>query len=122
MCQSLFLSPLKIAIYRYICYKSPQGGFMSSKRSLTILAAALFATVAYCQTNSGAISGRVVDPSGMPIPGAEVRLTNQILKDTRGFTTTSTGDFVFTGVEPGAYSIQVKMDGFKQFEQSDLQL
>src|ERR1041385_8033255 len=95
---------------------------MFCRRSLTILGAALCAVAAYAQTNSGAINGRVVDPSGMAIPGAEVRLTNQVLKDTRAFTSTVTGDFVFTEVQPGAYSIAVKLEGFKQFEKTDIRL
>src|SRR3954447_12651772 len=85
-------------------------------------AAALFAGAAYAQNSSGTISGRVVDSSGLAIAGAQVRLTHQIKKAPRPYTTTANGDFVFTEVQPGTYSIQVKMDGFKQFEQSDLQL
>jgi hypothetical protein len=89
---------------------------------LTMWTAAILTAAAYGQTSSGAISGRVVDSSGLPVSGADVRLTNQVLKDSRAFTTIATGDFVFTEVQPGTYSIQVKMAGFKQFEKSDLQL
>ena len=88
---------------------------------LSILSA-LLAVCAYGQTSTGAISGRVVDASGLAIPGAQVRLTNQVLKDTRSFTSNTSGDFVFIEVQPGTYTIQVKMDGFKQFEKTDLQL
>src|SRR3712207_2897791 len=87
-----------------------------------LIVAALFAVSASAQNSSGAISGRVIDSTGLAIAGAQVRLTNQIQKDTREFTSTATGDFVFTEVQPGTYTIQVKVDGFKQFEQSDLQL
>src|SRR5215831_4213002 len=91
-------------------------------KALSLCSAALFAIAAYGQTSTGAISGRVVDVTGLVIAGADVRLTNQVLKDTREFTTTATGEFVFTEVQPGAYTIQVKMNGFKQYEQTDLQL
>src|SRR4051812_13483588 len=87
-----------------------------------LVAATLFTATASAQNSNGAISGRVVDSTGLAIAGAQVRLTNQILKDTRANTSSATGEFVFTEVQPGTYSIQVKMDGFKQFEQSDLQL
>jgi hypothetical protein len=95
---------------------------IGSRVTVSIVTAALFAAAAHAQTSSGAISGRVVDSTGLPVAGAQVRLVNQVLKDARTFTSTAGGDFVFTEVQPGTYSISVKMDGFKQFEQTDLQL
>ena len=91
-------------------------------RVLCLFAAALIALPASAQTSSGAISGRVVDATGLAVAGASVRLTNQVQMDTRTFTTTETGEFVFTEVQPGAYTVQVRMEGFKQFEQTNLQL
>jgi len=82
----------------------------------------VLAVCAYGQTSTGAISGRVVDPSGAAIAGAEVRLTNQVLTDSRTLKSTAEGDFLFLEVQPGAYTITVKMDGFKSFEKRDLQL
>jgi hypothetical protein len=37
-------------------------------------------------------------------------------------TTTSTGEFLFPNLEPGAYTIAAKAAGFKQYEKKDLQL
>lgn len=82
----------------------------------------LFAGMLFAQSSTGSISGRVVDSSGATIAGAEVRILNQVDRKTRSFTTTSAGDFVFTNVDPGAYTLSVKMDGFKHFEKTDLQL
>jgi hypothetical protein len=82
----------------------------------------LFAGMLLSQSSSGTISGRVLDPSGQSVAGAVVRLTNQLLKDSRAFTTTAAGDFVFSDAQPGTYSIQVKMQGFKQFEQTNIEL
>jgi hypothetical protein len=93
------------------------------RRVLTVLSAFLFSAGILCaQSSTGTISGRVVDTSGATIAGAEVHVVNQVDKSARAFTTTSGGDFVFTNVEPGAYTVTVKMQGFKQFEKTDLQL
>src|SRR6202023_2884798 len=68
---------------------------------------------AIAQTTSGQISGRVVDPDGQPIPGAEVTLTNQLTKDQRVQNTETSGDFVFASVQPGTFSITVTAPAFK---------
>src|SRR4051794_29459050 len=86
------------------------------------LLSALLAVCAYGQTSTGAISGRVVDPTGAAIAGAEIRLTNQVLMDTRTLKSTGEGDFLFLEVQPGTYTISVKIDGFKSYEKRDLQL
>ena len=96
---------------------------LTPRRFVALLASIpLFAGLLLSQTSSGTISGRVLDPSGQSVAGAEVRLINQELKDSRPFTSTATGDFVFTEVQPGTYLIQVKMAGFKQFEKTDIEL
>ena len=82
----------------------------------------LAAATALSQSSSGTISGRVVDPSGAPVAGAEVHAVNQVDQATRTFTTTATGDFLFPNLEPGAYTVQAKASGFKQAERRDLQL
>ena len=89
---------------------------------LCIGAFLLAASTALAQSSSGTINGRVVDPSGAPIAGAEVHAVNQVDQATRTFTTTSTGDFLFPNLEPGAYTVQAKAAGFKQAERKDLQL
>jgi len=77
---------------------------------------------AQAQTSSGTISGRVVDPTGAAMAGVEVKLINQETQDSRVFKTTSAGEFVFTEVQPGTFSLSAKAAGFKQFERKDLHL
>src|SRR5260370_41905644 len=74
------------------------------------------------QTTSGQISGRVVDPDGQPIPGADVTLTNQLTKEQRTQNTEATGDFVFASVQPGTFSISIVLQGFKTRTKQDLML
>src|SRR5437763_1594052 len=82
----------------------------------------VFLSSLFGQGSSGTISGRVVDPTGMAVAGASVKLQNQTIQDSRTFTTTQSGDFLFADVQPGTYSISVKAAGFKQFDKTGLQL
>lgn len=80
----------------------------------------LLTGVAFAQSSTGTIGGRVVDTSGGVIAGAEVRIVNQVNQSARIFTTNPSGSFVFPNVDPGDYTVLVKMSGFKQFEKKDL--
>jgi hypothetical protein len=64
------------------------------------------------QSSTGTISGRVLDASGSVVNGAEVRVTNQVDKNARSFITTS-GEFVFTNLEPGIYYVVGQGVGFQ---------
>jgi hypothetical protein len=74
------------------------------------------------QTATGTLTGRVVDPSGAAVVGAEVRLINQQTRDTRRLLSDAEGDFVFSDVHPGTFMIAVKADGFKQLERTNVNL
>src|SRR5215472_16319214 len=87
-----------------------------------ILVFLLAAASAVAQSTSGTISGRVVDSTGAIVAGAEVRVINQVDRNTRTFTTTASGDFLFPNLEPGTYTVTTKAAGFKQYEKKDLQL
>ncbi len=75
---------------------------------------------AYSQMMSGQITGRLVDPGGAVIPGAKVELTNDLTKQVREFTTDMSGNFTFTNVPPGNYTLRVAHPGFKTYEQKAL--
>src|ERR1700690_233098 len=89
--------------------------FVAAVALLLLIASTLFG-----QTSTGTISGRVVDPTGASVAGAEVRIQNEVIKDFRTFTSDQSGDFVFPGLQPGTYDITVKSAGFKQFEKTGL--
>jgi hypothetical protein len=80
------------------------------------------AASAFAQSTSGTINGRVVDASGAVVTGAEVRVINQVDQNTRTFTTTAAGDFLFPNLEPGSYTVTVKASGFKGIEKKDVLL
>jgi carboxypeptidase family protein len=86
-------------------------------------AALLFSTlIAQAQTTSGNISGRVVDPSGAAIAGAQVTLTNPQTSQTLTTSSDRSGNFVFASVQPGTFTVTVSAPGFKQFDKRDLHL
>src|SRR5499426_1180113 len=68
------------------------------------------------QTVTGAVSGTVLDASGNAIAGGTVRLINERTNDARVLTTNESGDFRFTAVLPGTYTIKVEQKGFSSFE------
>ena len=93
-----------------------------SKRVLPGFARLLFALVsvvllsqmpALAQETSADILGTVSDPSGAVVPGASVKLTNLGTQITQATTSNSVGDFVFTLLTPGKYSLSVTAPGFK---------
>ena len=73
-------------------------------------------------STSGSITGRVVDPSGAIVPGAQITITQT---DTGTITRTvsnSAGDFVQVGLNPGHYQITVSKTGFATFQQTGIYL
>ena len=73
--------------------------------------------VAWAQSVTGQISGTVTDASGGTVIGATAVLTHDLSKTERSYTTSGTGAFVFTGLVPGTYSLNITMAGFKAYEQ-----
>ena len=72
------------------------------------------------QTNYGAIRGHVVDTQGAAIANASVKLMNEGTQIQRTSATNQEGDYLFTAVDPGTYTVIVAMDGFKKLEQTTL--
>ena len=72
------------------------------------------ATMGYGQgTQTGSISGTVVDTEGSPLPGCTVTLTGEKLLGERSFVTTETGKFRFPSLSPGSgYTVKVVISGF----------
>jgi hypothetical protein len=59
------------------------------------------------------LRGRVIDPSGAGVTRADVELTNSETNLRLTTTTTSSGDYVFTNLNPGSYQIDVTAPGFE---------
>src|SRR6266849_8086753 len=82
---------------------------------IRILAVVVVCTVAVLgQTNKGGISGTVTDQNGALVPGATVTITNLGTNQSQTVTTSESGAYSASSLEPVAYSIRVEMKGFKK--------
>ena len=63
--------------------------------------------------NAGSLRGTVRDSSRAVVPGAAVTLTNEATRFVRHALSDSGGGFFFATVDPGDYSLDVALDGFK---------
>jgi len=73
-------------------------------------------TGAVAQSNFGAIRGMVADSQGAGIAGAAVILTSEATKITRSTISNGSGEYVFSAVNPGSYTVTVTSEGFKRSE------
>jgi hypothetical protein len=80
--------------------------------------AALFivATASFAQVDTGAILGTIRDSSGGLIPGAKVTLTNSDTGLVLTATSASSGEYTFSPVKIGHYSITAEFKGFERVE------
>src|SRR5918912_464585 len=74
----------------------------------------LCAVVALGQTNKGGINGTVMDTNGAAVPGATVTVTNLGTSQSTTATTSDSGAFSVTSLDPVTYSVTVEAQGFKK--------
>ncbi|HEY6930738.1 MAG TPA: TonB-dependent receptor [Thermoanaerobaculia bacterium] len=67
----------------------------------------------------GTIAGKVVDERGGALPGATVELTSQDKGFGRSMTTDSAGNFQFALLQPGPYTVKIRISGFETFVAKD---
>lgn len=68
------------------------------------------------------IGGRIVDPAGASVPGAQISAVNVETNAATRTTSTESGDYVIPALSPGSYRIEVEQAGFKKFVQEGLTL
>jgi len=92
--------------------------------SLVAVLLVLSPTAKLSAQTAGSISGHLSDPSGAVLADTDVTLTNVGTHGTRVAKSTAAGDYTFTEVPPGTYTLQVKHAGFKasQSEAFDVQV
>jgi hypothetical protein len=71
-------------------------------------------------SGKGAITGTAMDKSGAVIPGATVAATNSATGITTNTTTTGAGDFNFSNLDPGIYTVTVTAKGFEKLTQQNI--
>ncbi len=73
----------------------------------SIVTRSLAANSALAQLETATVSGQVVDPSGLSITGAQVKLVDIDRDTTTGTTTNASGLYTFPSVRPGRYRMEV---------------
>lgn len=74
----------------------------------------------FAQVDAGAISGTVKDPSGGVIPGVKVTIANEDTGLSTSTTSGSAGEYVFSPVKIGRYSVSAEMKGFQKVQQKNV--
>ncbi|MCU1321101.1 MAG: putative collagen-binding protein [Acidobacteriaceae bacterium] len=80
---------------------------------LLLCLAAISPVVLLAQGSQGTISGRVTDPSGSPVRGATVSVTNTATAQEKHILSNEDGYYSFQALKPSTYVVKVTMAGFK---------
>jgi hypothetical protein len=80
----------------------------------------LFALASPAQETRGQILGRVTDPSGAVVVGADVTALNTATGVSSSGVTNGTGDYTLPFLVAGSYDITVAAPGFKKFEDKNI--
>lgn len=80
----------------------------------TILVALLFATAAFAQSGTSGVNGTVTDAQGQAVVGATVTLVSPTQGTRRSVVTDNSGNYTFTALQPGSYTIEVEASGFNK--------
>ncbi len=89
-----------------------------NRRILSVLASfCLCASLALAQTETGQITGAVLDQSGAAIAGANLTLRSTKSGAIRNSTSTTTGNYSFTNLLPEEYELTATVPGFTTFKQ-----
>jgi Carboxypeptidase regulatory-like domain/TonB dependent receptor/TonB-dependent Receptor Plug Domain len=91
-------------------------------RVLVVTALCLVAALPATAQQQTSITGRVVDASGLGLPGATVTVTSQSTGFTRTVVTAETGGYAVPNLEPGSYTILIELPGFNSVRRPDVQL
>ena len=74
------------------------------------------------QVTTADLVGTIKDNSGAVVSGAKVTLTNVATSVSRSLVTDSSGNYVFTGLQPGGYTLTAEAQGFRKVERTGVEL
>ena len=84
-------------------------------RTLTLVLVVLFLSASmpiYSQAVNGTLVGTVSDSSGATVPNAKVTLAETNTGVSRNSTSNDSGNYTFSDLPPGTYSVTVELAGF----------
>ena len=90
--------------------------------SVLVVFVLLLSAAAQAQVTTATFYGIVTDPTGAVIPGATATLTNAGTQAQTTHTTDQAGEFAFTFVPVGTYTLRIEAGGFKASESAGIEL
>src|ERR1700756_2417943 len=94
----------------------------SKKIGLAAFAAIRFSAITFGQTGSATVSGKVTDPSGLVVVGANVEATNLATNVTHPAGTNDAGFYSLSSLTPGRYSLTVQKASFESIVKPNIDL
>jgi len=85
------------------------------KLGLATIAVLLSGAILRAQVTTADVLGTITDPSGAVVPGAKATLQNLDTGISRSLEVGASGDYLFTLLPIGRYSIKIEAPGFKAF-------
>jgi outer membrane receptor protein involved in Fe transport len=93
------------------------------KTYAALLVLLLASSLAVAQSReTGAITGRVTDDQGAPLPGVGLSLSGPALMGVRATVSDANGDFRYPALPPGIYSVKAELSGFGTLIQENIRL
>ena len=97
--------------------------FLAGRRgscALAMAGAVLLSSSLVAQVDSGSVVGVVRDVSGAVVPNSQITLTSQDTGFTVNTTANSQGEYTFSPVKIGVYTVTVDSSGFSRFEHKNV--
>jgi iron complex outermembrane recepter protein len=98
------------------------GGVLAMRKLVWVGVFILGGALAAAAAQPAGITGKVLDPTGAVIPGAEVTVTAVAGGATKAATTGADGAYSLTGLAAGRYVLTVSKPGFAAFHQQNVRL
>src|SRR5574341_1169911 len=83
---------------------------------------ALLSVAASAQVTTADLVGTIKDNSAAVVRGVRVTLTNNATGVSRSVTTDDDGNYIFTSLQPGRYSLTAEAAGFRKLERTGVEL
>ncbi len=88
--------------------------------AVLLLLVVIGSSLCFAQSETATVAGQVSDPSGFNIAGAELNLVDIDHGTTTSAKTDKSGFYRFASVHPGRYRIEVRAEGFRVINLTDL--
>lgn len=85
-----------------------------------VLAALCGPSLVHSQTTFGTITGTVLDPSGLAVPGVKVNVKNEGTNISHETTSDERGNYLVSHLNPGTYTVTASLAGFKRFAKTGI--